>query len=229
MNYLPDFRCVNRPIPVLVSSGNCNASCMPKSENVVKCCQEASRSAMVTTCGRPLWPLLRYLFSLVFLVLMVSLTPAVDNIYIVSTQWFTFKFCYVIVIRVNQVCVCVCVIFVTFLEHFRLSEGLELWLIDWSNHLGKVRREKGLAKLESIVLWQTWRMRNMFSRRLCRGSLCNLLINHTQRCLPTHTHTLTHSLCTWVGAHTFLCVSPQHESANRQANRKKRHDKTTNE
>lgn len=36
--------------------------------------------------------------------LMVSLTPAcLLNIYFVSTQCFTYEFCYVIVIAVNQV------------------------------------------------------------------------------------------------------------------------------
>lgn len=200
-------------------SGNCNVSCMPKSEIVVKCCQQLSRSA--TNCdGDNLWPTALTFAAVSFLSFFIFLVfwrwwcrwhlPWIIYIYCINSMfylWILLRHCYW---RESGYCVCVCVIFVTFLEHFRLSEGLAHWLIDWSNHLGKVRREKGLAKfwVYCFVANMTYAQYIcMFSRRLCRGSLCNLLINHTQRCLPTHTLTHTLALHSSWRTHTHFCVS----------------------
>lgn len=161
MNYLSDFRCVNKLIPLLSSAClerelQCRLAC--------QCCEIAShqgllRTAMVTTCGRigqqQLWPLLRSVFSLFSRLLGVDgvvdtcLLACLVNTFCINSMlylWILLRHCDCR--ESGCYCCCCCCYycaccFVTFLKHFRLSEGL--WLIDWSKPLGKARREKGLA------------------------------------------------------------------------------------
>lgn len=145
MNYLPDFRCVNKLIPLLssarlVSSGNCS---VVLHANVVKiplikvCCvlrwwqpaSESDSSSFDLCCA------VSFLFFRGCLVLMVSLTPAcLVNTFCINSMlylWILLRHCDC---RESSCYCCCCYYcaccFVTFLKHFRLSEGL--WLIDWS-------------------------------------------------------------------------------------------------
>lgn len=201
MNYLPDFRCVNRPIPVLVSSGNCNASCMPKSENVVKCCQEASRSAMVTTCGRPLWPLLRYLFSLCFfwfwwcrwhLPWIIYILYQLNDLLLNSVTSLLFAW-----IR----CVCVCVWFL--LPFLSISVWVKDSNSDWS--IDQTIWERWGVKRA----WQNWSLLFCGKHDVC--AICSrdayaeaasvICLSIIRNVVYPHTHTLHLSWRT----HIFVC------------------------
>lgn len=203
MNYVPDFRCVNRPIPVLVAGIAMRLACQ-KAKMLWNC--QASRSAL--DCDgdnlRPTALTFDAVSFLFFSVLMVSLTPpAVYNIYIL------YQLNALLMNSVTSLLLPWIRLLLLLFRFLLPFLSISVWVkdSDWSidqaiEPLEKVRREKGLAKLLSIVLRQTWRMRNvcMFSGRLC--CLCNLLINHTQRCLPTLALHLS-----WRTA--FLCVSAQ--------------------
>lgn len=248
MNYLSDFRCVNKLIPLLSSAClerelQCRLAC--------QCCEIAShqgllRTAMVTTCGRigqqQLWPLLRSVFSLFSRLLGVD--GVVDTclpawlIHFVSTQCFTYEFCYVIVIAVNQVVTVAVVVIIIVRVALLPFLSISVWVkdSDWSidrNHWERRGVKRAWRRATNVA--NSWLLfcgihdvcamygletpMLLLAVLLLLTGLCNLLINHTQRCLPTLTLHLS-----WRTA-TFLCVSTaQHESNLRDEQTERRHD-----
>lgn len=125
----------------LVSSGNCS---VVLHANVVKlplikvhCVRRWWQPAVESgSNSSDLCCAVSFLFFGGCLVLMVSLTPAwLLNIYFVSTQCFTYEFCYVIVIAVNQV-VTVVVVRAALLPFLSISVWVKDsdWSIDRSQH-----------------------------------------------------------------------------------------------
>lgn len=157
-------------------------------------------------------------------------------IHFVSTQCFTYEFCYVIVIAVNQVVTVVVVIIVRVALLPFLSISVWVKDSDWSidhNHWERRGVKRAWRRAANVAnSWLLFCSKHdvcamyvletpmlMLAVLLLLTGLCNLLINHTQRCLPTLTLHLS-----WRTA-TFLCVSTaQHESNLRDEQTERRHD-----
>lgn len=251
MNYLPDFRCVNKLSPFssaqLGSSraGIAVLSCMPMLWNCL-----SSRSTAYCD-GDNLRPN-RTATALTFAAqCLFSFLAAAWRwwcrwhlpgwlIHFVSTQCFTYEFCYVIVIAVNQVVTVVVIVVVraALLPFLSISVWVKDsdWSIDRSHwqRRGVKRAWRRVANVANswllfcgehdVCAMYVLETPMLVLLLLLLTGLCNLLINHTQRCRPTLTLHLS-----WRTA-TFLCVSTQ-RSTNRicETSKQKEDMTTTNE
>lgn len=148
MNYLPDFRCVNKLSPLLSSArlGSSRAgiavlSCMPMLWNCLSSRSTAYGDGDNLRSNRTATAL-TFAAQCLFSFLAAARCwwcrwhlPAC-LIHFVSTQCFTYEFCYVIVIAVNQVVTDVVVVRAALLPFLSISVWVKDsdWSIDRSQH-----------------------------------------------------------------------------------------------